>query len=88
MQKVLFPCLCGGLQCILGIMLDTGEVPEWTIGAVSKTVVALAGYRGFESHPLRWRMLGEKPGILLYCGYLKLRHLQPTVGHHDMNRTW
>ena len=38
---------------ILGIMLAIGEVPEWTIGAVSKTVVALAGYRGFESHPLR-----------------------------------
>ena len=26
---------------ILGIMLDIGEVPEWTIGAVSKTVVGL-----------------------------------------------
>ena len=31
-----------------------GEVPEWTIGAVSKTVEVLAGLRGFESHPLRW----------------------------------
>ena len=29
------------------------------------------------SHPLRWEMLGEKPGILLYCGYLKLLHHQP-----------
>ena len=28
-------------------------MPERPIGAVSKTVVALAGYRGFESHPLR-----------------------------------
>ena len=34
-------------------MLDTGEVPERPIGAVSKTVVAFTGYRGFESHPLR-----------------------------------
>src|SRR5258707_14830545 len=30
-----------------------GEVPEWSIGAVSKTVVPCEGYRGFESHPLR-----------------------------------
>ena len=29
-----------------------GEVPEWSNGAVSKTVVRFA-YRGFESHPLR-----------------------------------
>ena len=38
---------------ILGIMPTIGEVPEWTIGAVSKTVEVLAGLRGFESHPLR-----------------------------------
>ena len=31
---------------------DCGEVPEWSNGAVSKTVVRFA-YRGFESHPLR-----------------------------------
>ena len=30
-----------------------GEVPEWLNGAVSKTVVRLSPYRGFESHPLR-----------------------------------
>jgi hypothetical protein len=30
-----------------------GEVPERSIGAVSKTVVPFAGYRGFESLPLR-----------------------------------
>jgi hypothetical protein len=30
-----------------------GEVPEWSIGAVSKTVVPCEGHRGFESHPLR-----------------------------------
>src|SRR5260221_4455726 len=30
-----------------------GEVPEWSIGAVSKTVRPLAGSRGFESLPLR-----------------------------------
>ena len=29
-----------------------GEVTEWSIVAVSKTVVP-SGYRGFESHPLR-----------------------------------
>ena len=33
--------------------LSMGEVPEWTIGAVSKTVEVLAGLHGFESHPLR-----------------------------------
>jgi hypothetical protein len=33
--------------------VSRGEVPEWSIGAVSKTVVPLAGYRGFESLPLR-----------------------------------
>ena len=32
---------------------DRGEVPEWSIGAVSKTVVPFTGYRGFESLPLR-----------------------------------
>jgi hypothetical protein len=47
-------------------MLDTGEVPEWLIGAVSKTVVALTGYRGFESHPLRRAMPGYQPGIFSY----------------------
>ena len=36
--------------------LSMGEVPEWTIGAVSKTVEVLAGLRGFESHPLRWKL--------------------------------
>ncbi len=30
-----------------------GGVPEWLIGTVSKTVVRLSAYRGFESHPLR-----------------------------------
>ena len=35
-----------------------GEVPEWSNGAVSKTVVRFA-YRGFESHPLR--QLHSKP---------------------------
>ena len=30
-----------------------GGVPEWLIGTVSKTVVRLLAYRGFESHPLR-----------------------------------
>jgi hypothetical protein len=34
-----------------------GEVPERSIGAVSKTVVPFAGYRGFESLPLRSRGL-------------------------------
>ena len=28
-------------------------MPEWLNGAVSKTVVRLLAYRGFESHPLR-----------------------------------
>lgn len=32
--------------------LQVGEVPEWLIGAVSKTVV-VSDHRGFESHPLR-----------------------------------
>ena len=31
----------------------SGGVPERPIGTVSKTVVPFAGYRGFESHPLR-----------------------------------
>ena len=35
-----------------------GEVPEWSNGAVSKTVVRFA-YRGFESHPLRHYCLNE-----------------------------
>ena len=30
----------------------TGKVPEWSIGAVSKTVVRFA-YRGYESLPFR-----------------------------------
>jgi hypothetical protein len=30
-----------------------GEMPEWLNGAVSKTVVRLASYRGFESLSLR-----------------------------------
>ena len=33
--------------------MSRGEVPEWSIGAVSKTVVPRERYRGFESHPLR-----------------------------------
>lgn len=32
---------------------DLGGVPEWLNGAVSKTVVGLEVYRGFESLPLR-----------------------------------
>jgi hypothetical protein len=48
--------------CSLGVPLDNvlshclrlhGEVPERSNGAVSKTVVPLAGDRGFESLPLR-----------------------------------
>ncbi len=35
---------------------DDGGVPEWSNGAVSKTVVRYA-YRGFESHPLRQQVL-------------------------------
>ncbi len=31
-----------------------GGVPEWFKGAVLKTVVPFAGYRGFESLPLRF----------------------------------
>ena len=34
-------------------MPASGEVPERSIGAVSKTVVPFTGYRGFESLPLR-----------------------------------
>jgi hypothetical protein len=36
-----------------------GGVPEWLNGAVSKTVVRLTAYRGFESLPLR--STGRKP---------------------------
>ena len=36
----------------------TGKVPEWSIGAVSKTVVRFA-YRGFESLPFRKIELNE-----------------------------
>jgi hypothetical protein len=35
------------------LVRNIGEVPEWLNGAVSKTVVALTGHRGFESLPLR-----------------------------------
>ena len=40
-----------------------GEVPEWTNGAVSKTVVLFSGYRGFESHPLRKRQTHRLVGL-------------------------
>ena len=46
-----------------------GEMPEWSIGAVSKTVVRFTADRGFESLSLR---TGQKLGIgafaLFYCG--------------------
>ena len=35
------------------IEIPDGGMPERSNGAVSKTVVPLAGYRGFESHSLR-----------------------------------
>ena len=35
------------------LLIKTGEVPEWLIGTVSKTVSRLKSGRGFESHPLR-----------------------------------
>ena len=37
-----------------------GEMPEWSIGAVSKTVVRFTADRGFESLSLR---TGQKLGI-------------------------
>ena len=40
-----------------------GEVPEWLNGTVSKTVVLLTRYRGFESHPLRQRVLRPPHGV-------------------------
>ncbi len=40
--------------CVCKETSETGEVPEWSIGAVSKTVVRLLVDRGFESHPLRF----------------------------------
>ena len=43
-------CLIGGLKIAVAF---GGEVPEWSIGAVSKTVDLLTEVRGFESHPLR-----------------------------------
>jgi hypothetical protein len=42
-----------GLGTSSRIRVINGEVPERSIGAVSKTVVPFAGYRGFESLPLR-----------------------------------
>ena len=36
-----------------------GGVPERLNGAVSKTVVRLSAYRGFESHPLRTSLPGQ-----------------------------
>ena len=46
-----------------------GGVPEWSNGAVSKTVVRFA-YRGFESHPLRQQVLDiqEKPSEIRTVG--------------------
>ncbi len=44
-----------GRYCAL-FLRPRGEVPEWSNGAVSKTVVPY-GYRGFESHPLRHLVL-------------------------------
>ncbi len=43
--------------------ISEGEVPEWSNGAVSKTVVPLTRDRGFESHPLRYvlRLHLKKP---------------------------
>src|ERR1700720_411696 len=37
-----------------------GEVPEWSIGAVSKTIRPFAGSRGFESLPLRQLVLASE----------------------------
>ena len=54
----------------LGVPLDyvlshcprsVGEVPERSNGAVSKTVVPLAGDRGFESLPLRQKAIRKRP---------------------------
>src|SRR5215469_15733150 len=45
-------------RCLARIELSyCGEVPERSNGAVSKTVVPLTGDRGFESLPLRQRVL-------------------------------
>jgi hypothetical protein len=42
-------------------MPEHGEVPERSNGAVSKTVVLLAGDRGFESLPLRQNAIHGEP---------------------------
>ena len=52
------------------LFLTKGEMPEWSIGAVSKTVERLS-FQGFESLSLR---VGGKPvrvsGLALLCGEL------------------
>ena len=45
---------------ILAEHLGEGEVPEWLIGAVSKTVDLRKEVRGFESHPLRQKAQGRE----------------------------
>ena len=46
-----------------------GGVPEWLNGAVSKTVVRLTAYRGFESHPLRLQSAIPLPKR--FCGHFR-----------------
>ncbi len=55
-----------------------GEMPEWSIGAVSKTVVRFA-YRGFESLSLRYIRVNNLK-IRLLALFLKIhRHVVDTI---------
>ena len=59
----------------------TGEVPERSIGAVSKTVVPFAGYRGFESLPLRQQVFEISYNPLIFAGYGMARRDLETAFH-------
>ena len=57
-------CLSGARDVLGQWRRRSGEVPERSNGAVSKTVVPLAGDRGFESLPLRhFRTELRPPGV-------------------------
>ena len=72
----------------VSLPVEPGGVPERLNGAVSKTVVRLTAYRGFESHPLRcFRLdrpsrpggsIGRQFGAVVVTNYL-WRALLPTL---------
>ena len=53
-------------------ILNFGEVAEWSIAAVSKTVVRRKTDRGFESPLLRQNIKIRRQPVFLFSGTLKL----------------